>query len=123
MPEKGFIPAVLNQSVIDEVIAVSDQEAFAHARLLARTTGILAGVSSGRRSRYRACDCQSIRVGRPDDRRSPRRNRGALHLLPAVHAVGLTTVRERGRGSAEWQNLFAEQTVAQRVRIPTAEIG
>jgi cysteine synthase len=43
----GFVPDVLNRSVIDEVIAVSDEEAFACARRLARAEGILAGVSSG----------------------------------------------------------------------------
>ena len=43
----GFIPQVLNLNVVDEVIAVSDEEAFACARRLAREEGILAGVSSG----------------------------------------------------------------------------
>jgi cysteine synthase A len=43
----GFIPTVLNRSIIDEVIAVSDEEAFAQARRLAREEGILAGPSSG----------------------------------------------------------------------------
>jgi cysteine synthase A len=43
----GFIPDVLNRSIIDEVIVVTDDEAFAAARRLARVEGILAGVSSG----------------------------------------------------------------------------
>jgi cysteine synthase A len=43
----GFLPEVLNCSLLDEVIAVSDEEAFAGARRLAREEGILAGVSSG----------------------------------------------------------------------------
>ena len=43
----GFVPQVLNRSIVDEVIAVSDEEAFACARRLAREEGILAGVSSG----------------------------------------------------------------------------
>jgi cysteine synthase A len=43
----GFIPAVLNRSILDEVIAVTDEDAFACARRLARTEGIVAGVSSG----------------------------------------------------------------------------
>ncbi|HET6282689.1 MAG TPA: cysteine synthase A [Polyangia bacterium] len=43
----GFIPPLLNRDVIDEVMAVSDDEAFAHARQLARVEGISAGISSG----------------------------------------------------------------------------
>jgi cysteine synthase A len=43
----GFVPPLLNRAVIDEVIAVSDEEAFSHARRLAREEGILAGISSG----------------------------------------------------------------------------
>lgn len=43
----GFIPEVLNRSILDEVIAVTDEEAFACARRLARTEGIVGGVSSG----------------------------------------------------------------------------
>jgi cysteine synthase A len=43
----GFIPAVLNRSIIDEIITVSDDEAFACARRLARVEGIVAGISSG----------------------------------------------------------------------------
>ncbi len=43
----GFIPEVLNRSILDEVIAVTDEKAFAGARRLAREEGILAGASSG----------------------------------------------------------------------------
>jgi cysteine synthase A len=43
----GFVPEVLNRAVVDEVIAVSDAQAFACARRLGRTEGILAGASSG----------------------------------------------------------------------------
>jgi cysteine synthase A len=43
----GFIADVLNRAIVDEVIAVSDEDAFATARKLARTEGILAGASSG----------------------------------------------------------------------------
>ncbi len=43
----GFIPAVLNREVIDEVIAVDDEDAIQTARLLARREGVLAGISGG----------------------------------------------------------------------------
>ncbi len=43
----GFIPEVLNRSILDEVIAVTDEEAFSCARRLAREEGIMAGVLSG----------------------------------------------------------------------------
>jgi cysteine synthase A len=43
----GFVPAVLNRAIVDEVIAVSDDDAHACARTLARREGILAGASSG----------------------------------------------------------------------------
>lgn len=43
----GFIPAVLDTTVYDEVVPVADEDAFAAARALARTEGVLAGISSG----------------------------------------------------------------------------
>jgi cysteine synthase A len=43
----GFIPKVLNRSVIDEIIRVTNEDAITSARSLARTEGILAGISSG----------------------------------------------------------------------------
>nr|HQI17010.1 cysteine synthase A [Bacillota bacterium] len=43
----GFIPNVLNTSIIDEIIKVKSEEAFAAARKLAAAEGILVGISSG----------------------------------------------------------------------------
>ncbi len=43
----GFVPPVLDRAVLDEVIPVAADEAEAMARRLARTEGILAGISSG----------------------------------------------------------------------------
>ena len=43
----GFIPEVLDPAVIDSVICVKDEEAFAAARDFARKYGILVGISSG----------------------------------------------------------------------------
>lgn len=43
----GFIPQVLNKEIIDEVITITDDEAFETTRLLAKTEGVLIGMSSG----------------------------------------------------------------------------
>lgn len=43
----GFIPEVLNTAIIDEIITVTNDEAFETARKLANTEGILCGISSG----------------------------------------------------------------------------
>lgn len=43
----GFVPEVLDTAVYDEVLAVSDEEAYAAGRLMGRKEGVLVGVSSG----------------------------------------------------------------------------
>ncbi len=43
----GFVPDVLNTKVYDEVIPVANEDAFATAKLLAKTEGISVGISSG----------------------------------------------------------------------------
>jgi cysteine synthase A len=43
----GFIPEVLDQSIIDDVVAVSNDDAFETARKAAKLDGILCGISSG----------------------------------------------------------------------------
>jgi cysteine synthase A len=43
----GFVPGVLNTELIDEVVRVSNEEAFAMARRVPREEGILVGISSG----------------------------------------------------------------------------
>jgi len=43
----GFVPDILNKAVIDEIIRVKNEAAFAAARKLAGTEGILVGISSG----------------------------------------------------------------------------
>ena len=58
----GFVPQVLNRQIIDEVIAVSDEDAIAYGRRLAKEEGLLSGISSG------AALCAAIRVGqRPEN--------------------------------------------------------
>jgi cysteine synthase len=43
----GFIPEVLKPELIDEIIAVSDEDAIATSRRLAREEGLLSGISAG----------------------------------------------------------------------------
>lgn len=43
----GFIPGILNTHIYDEIIKVSNDEAFATARNMAKTEGLLVGISSG----------------------------------------------------------------------------
>ena len=43
----GFVPKVLNTEIIDEIMTVTNEQAFETARKLAKTEGILCGISSG----------------------------------------------------------------------------
>jgi cysteine synthase len=54
----GFVPQVLKVDLIDEVIIVSDEDAIAYGRRLAREEGLLSGISSG------AALAAAIKVGR-----------------------------------------------------------
>ena len=57
----GFVPAVLNRDVYDEVVTVSDEEAFAFARLVAKTDGALVGISSG------AALCAAVKMAQREE--------------------------------------------------------
>ncbi len=43
----GFVPKVLDRSLVDEVVAITEEEALAAARRVARSDGVLVGISSG----------------------------------------------------------------------------
>ncbi|MBN2125761.1 MAG: cysteine synthase A [Deltaproteobacteria bacterium] len=59
----GFVPKVLNTALIDEILAVSNDEAFEMARDLAKKEGILCGISSG------AATAAALRIAeRPESR-------------------------------------------------------
>jgi cysteine synthase A len=57
----GFVPAVLNRTIYDEVAAVSDEEAFEYARMVAKTEGVLVGISSG------AALCAAVKVAKRNE--------------------------------------------------------
>jgi cysteine synthase len=54
----GFVPDVLNREVLDEIVAVEDEDAIETARLVSREEGVLAGISCG------AAVWAAIQVGR-----------------------------------------------------------
>lgn len=54
----GFIPSILDLSIIDEVIMVKNEEAIEYGRRLAQEEGIFAGISSG------ACVCAALELAR-----------------------------------------------------------
>lgn len=54
----GFVPAILDTKMIDEIIQVTNEEAFEHAKMLIREEGILCGISSG------AALCAALQVAR-----------------------------------------------------------
>ncbi|MBN1804798.1 MAG: cysteine synthase A [Sedimentisphaerales bacterium] len=57
----GFVPDVLNREVIDEVIKITNDEAFDMAKRLAREEGIFTGISAG------AAAIAAIKIGRRDE--------------------------------------------------------
>jgi cysteine synthase A len=70
----GFIPEVLNTSIIDEIVTVTNEDAFETARALAKTEGILCGISSG------AAVWASIEVAK----RTENRHKNIVVILPST---------------------------------------
>ena len=68
----GFIPEVLNTEIYDELIKVTNQDAFETMRLLAKTEGILVGISSG------AAACAAIQLAK----REENKGKNIVVLLP-----------------------------------------
>jgi cysteine synthase A len=54
----GFIPAVLNPAIIDQVITVTDEDAYETAKRLAKEEGLFMGISAG------AAACAALAVAR-----------------------------------------------------------
>ncbi len=59
----GFVPSVLNKGVFDEIITVSNEDAFAAARGIARSEGVLVGISAGANAH-----AASIIAARPENK-------------------------------------------------------
>jgi cysteine synthase A len=77
----GFVPEVLNTTIIDEVITVTNEQAFATARELAATEGILCGISSG------AAAWAAFELAR----RSENRGKQIVFVLPSTGERYLST--------------------------------
>lgn len=77
----GFVPEILDTDIYDEVISVEAEDAFETSRLLARTEGILAGISSG------AALWAAIRLARSEESR----DKNIVVLLPDTGERYLST--------------------------------
>jgi cysteine synthase A len=82
----GFIPEILDLSLIDEVQQVSSEEAVAFGRRLAREEGLLSGISSG------AAVCAAVRLAQRDDLR----NKTIVAILPSAGERYLSSVLFEG---------------------------
>lgn len=77
----GFVPEILNTKIIDEIITVSNDEAFATAREVAKKEGILCGISSG------AAVFAALKVaGRPENK-----GKMIVVIIPSTGERYLTT--------------------------------
>ena len=77
----GFIPKVLDVTIIDEIIKVKDEEAFAAGQEVAKTDGFLVGITSGA-----AIHAAAILAGRPENA-----GKNIITLLPDTGERYLST--------------------------------
>ena len=77
----GFVPPVLNTAIIDEIVTVSNGEAFETARDMAKEEGILCGISSG------AAVTAALRVAR----RKENQDKQIVVILPSTGERYLST--------------------------------
>ena len=77
----GFVPLILNQAILDEIVQVTDGQAIETARRLAREEGLLVGISSGAAA-YAALEL----AGREENR-----NRNVVVIFPDTGERYLST--------------------------------
>lgn len=77
----GFVPENLNCDIYDEVIKVTNEDAFRYGKMIGRTVGVLAGISSG------AALCAAIEVAK----REENRGKNIVVLLPDTGERYLST--------------------------------
>ncbi|MET0258026.1 MAG: cysteine synthase A [Methylobacterium sp.] len=82
----GFAPAILDREIYDEVVAVSNDEAFETARLVARLEGVPVGISSG------AALAAAIKVGR----RAENEGKQIVVIIPSFAERYLSTALFEG---------------------------
>jgi cysteine synthase A len=85
----GFVPEVLNRKIIDEVIRVSNDDAGATARKLAKSDGILVGISCG------AALWAALEIGK----RKENKGKTIVVILPDTGERYLTTWLFQGAGA------------------------
>ena len=85
----GFAPAILDTSVYDEVITVTNDEAFSHARLVAKLEGVPVGISSG------AALAAAIKLGR----REENAGKNIVIIIPSFAERYLSTALFEGLGN------------------------
>ncbi|MBR5515386.1 MAG: cysteine synthase A [Clostridia bacterium] len=68
----GFIPEILDLSVVDEVVCVSSEDAYSYARMIGVNEGVLAGISSG------AALCAAIKEAKKEENKG----KNIVVLLP-----------------------------------------
>ena len=78
----GFVPKVLNTEILDEIITVSNDDAFAASKNLAKTEGVLVGISSGA-----ALHAAGVLASRPENK-----GKKIVVLLPDTGERYLSTV-------------------------------
>jgi cysteine synthase A len=84
----GFAPAILDTSVYDEVVTVTNDDAFANARLVAKLEGVPVGISSG------AALTAAIKVGQ----REENAGKNIVVIIPSFAERYLSTVLFEGLG-------------------------